>query len=163
VAIDLIWQGILTLVCGYFVIQLSGYWVHRSLHHPVLRRAHRAHAHHHLVLYPPDKLLQSSYISPPWYDLPIFYYLPASLCLVGLAFYLLPMFLALLLVGELMLLGWLNDYLHAAQHIEGHWLERFHWFQVSRQRHFLHHFDEHKNFGIFSWESDQLFRTYQRK
>lgn len=150
-----------SLIIGYFFFQSAGYLIHRSLHWQFAGRGHHAHKIHHETLYSITDFLKPSYQSPPWYNLPFFYYLPLSLLIISAMLYFLPLYLAIALTIELCFIGWLNDYLHMVSHISGHWLERYKWFHVLRRRHWQHHLDDSTNFGIFSWINDKLLLSFR--
>lgn len=153
---------IIALVVGYFVIQVVRYFVHWALHQENLGRMFQAHKEHHKDKYPPEAYLfdgryrQVSIISQPFW-----YYLPGALTLVGIVFTIFPLYIAISLTIELIIISWANTWLHQKLHVSGHWLEKYSWFHHLRALHWHHHIDKSKNIGIFSWFADKLFHTYQ--
>jgi hypothetical protein len=116
---------IITLIVGYFCIHIVAYLLHRLLHNTCMCRAYRAHKYHHEVAYPPQRFLSLKYENPAWYDSPLFYYLPISILVSVILFLTLPVYLAVILCFEGLVVGFLNDYLHSAYHIHNLWVERF--------------------------------------
>lgn len=151
-----------SLVVGYFVIQTTGYLVHKALHHPLLGKIHETHDIHHKRMYPPeDYLAPGKYREVPNEAQPFKYYAAAAIPLVTAVFLLAPLTMALALTAELLVVAWANDWLHQKFHIEGFWMERYSWFHELRALHWHHHVDDSKNLGIFSWFADSIFRTYE--
>lgn len=150
------------IVACYIFTQFSGYLIHRLLHKPETGRIYVAHNNHHQILYPPENYLSEGfYLNPPWKDRSFWFYLPPALATASLIFLLFPLSLAIILSLELLFIAWLNDVLHNAVHVKGHWLERYHFFHRLRALHWWHHVDEKKNYGIFSWSADRLFKTFE--
>ena len=152
-----------SLVVGYFVIQTTGYLVHKALHHPLLGKIHETHVIHHKQMYPPEDYIDSGqYREVPNEAQPFKYYAAAAVPLVTAVFLLAPLTIAIALAAELVVIAWANDWLHQKFHIEGFWMERYTWFHELRALHWHHHVDDSKNLGIFSWFGDRLFRTYEK-
>jgi sterol desaturase/sphingolipid hydroxylase (fatty acid hydroxylase superfamily) len=151
-----------SLVLGYFVVQATGYAVHKALHHPALGKIHRTHDVHHKVLYPPDDYLNTGkYREVPDDAQPYKYYAPPAIALLTVVFLTLPLYIAISLSVELVLIALANDWLHQKLHIKGFWLERYTWFHHLRELHWHHHVDDSKNMGIFSWFTDKILGTYE--
>ena len=53
-----------------------------------------------------------------------------------------------------------NFYVHAAYHIENHWLNEYEWFRNDKRIHMHHHADPTKNFGIATHYTDLILNTY---
>ena len=53
-----------------------------------------------------------------------------------------------------------NWWIHCAYHQDGHWLNYYNWFQKEKEKHYIHHYDPHKNYGIASHFCDKLMGTY---
>lgn len=149
------------LVVGYFVIQTAGYVVHKALHHPLLGKIHETHDIHHKQMYPPeDYLVPGEYREVPNEAQPFKYYAAAAIPLIAAAFFFLPLTMATALTAELILVAWVNDWLHQKFHIEGFWMERYTWFNELRDLHWHHHVDVRENLGIFFWLPDKILGTY---
>ena len=151
----------LTLLIGFFVGELLGYVIHRSIHHPFTGRLYQAHMTHHLKLYPTTDFYSEKYRSPGK-DNTVFIFSAILLVICTLMFIFLPTMIAGILTGEFLVLGLANDYLHDIFHIHPNWLEKYSWFQKLRQIHYVHHEDMSKNYGIFTFLGDRLFRTFRK-
>lgn len=68
--------------------------------------------------------------------------------------YLLVLYIPVLLVSI-----W-NWYIHAAYHIENHWLNSYEWFKQDKRIHMQHHRNEATNYSIASHFSDIIFETF---
>jgi sterol desaturase/sphingolipid hydroxylase (fatty acid hydroxylase superfamily) len=150
---------LLVLVAGFFVGESIGYFIHRMLHSPVSGRLHQAHMTHHQKLYPITDFYSEKYISPGK-DNTVFIFGAVLLALTAIMFLFLPIIYAIAISAEFLILGLLNDYLHDIFHIHPNWLEKFSWFQRLRKIHYRHHEDMSKNFGIFTFLADHIFRTF---
>ena len=120
-----------------------------------------SHTIHHEKLYPPDDYLSEEYRNVSLWNRPYWYYAPPAILTSVLCFMLLPWYVAAVLTVELVLVAWLNDYMHCAIHIKGHRLERYDWFLKMRDLHFGHHLDEKVNIGIFSSLMDRMLGTLE--
>jgi len=129
--------------------------------------AHLGHLEHHLQKYPPSNLLSKIYRKVKWYKTGSFLFLPplafvvfcgvVLLCHLGLGTCHLVTF-----VVTMVTFGIVNDYVHDATHIEGHFFERMTWFRRLRIKHMVHHRDMKRNYGIVFFGWDRLFGTYDK-
>lgn len=162
---------LLTLLISYFTVSLAGYLIHWSLHQKWTGPFHKAHMKHHLELYPPEDFTSTTYRSagadstPRWFvilALP-FILAPIALTLLGI----LPWHLMLIVLGMEALLGFLHDYIHDGFHIHSYWMSRVPGFRVIFLKwvvlHYIHHVDMGKNYGIFIFHWDKIFRTFRSK
>jgi hypothetical protein len=138
--------------------EINGWLMHQAMHRsrwPWLVRAHRIH---HEVVYPPRTFLRDeAYIAVG--DRSRFVLLGSVvLVLAWAAFPLLPF---AIFAAEFAAYGLVNDYLHDASHVKGHWLERYRWFIRLRERHVLHHIDTSINLGISLHTVDAIAGTYE--
>ena len=53
-----------------------------------------------------------------------------------------------------------NYLIHAAYHIENHWLNNYEWFRQDKRIHFAHHDNPECNYGIATHYSDIIFDTF---
>jgi sterol desaturase/sphingolipid hydroxylase (fatty acid hydroxylase superfamily) len=155
-----------TLILVFIIVSLFGYVVHRSLHQSWTGRFNKSHMAHHLVLYPPSDYFSETYrhagkdntfITFAFASLPL---LAFPWVLYGLGAISLP--LAILIVAEMLLIGFLHDYIHMAFHVPSNWLNRFKAVQRWNKLHFQHHVEMQTNFGIFTFFFDKLFGTYNK-
>lgn len=165
------WAVLLTILITYIVTSLFGYVIHWSLHQTWAGQFNNAHMTHHLKLYPPEDFTSDSYRNAGKDSTPKFFAM-AALPLIGLPIVLfavgfLPLHLMIVALAVEGAMGFLHDYIHDAFHISRHWMSRvpvlkdiFHkWVAL----HYLHHVDMGKNYGIFVFHWDRIFRTFWRK
>lgn len=53
-----------------------------------------------------------------------------------------------------------NWYVHKSFHQKDHWLNNYEWFRIEKERHYIHHFDPTKNYGIGSHFTDIIMNTW---
>ncbi len=160
---------LLTIIVVYLLVSLFGYLVHKALHQSWAGRFNKAHMAHHLVLYPPEDFLSNDTYREAGKDNTFWTFALASLPMLGAPIILfilgtLPLYLTIIVVIEMLLIGWLNSYLHDSLHIRNHWLFRVpiikNIFSRWQDLHRLHHIDMDTNFGIFAFHWDRMFKTY---
>ncbi len=158
----------LTVLITYVIVTLFGFIVHWSLHQPWVGKLNDAHMTHHLTLYPPEDFVSEKYRSAGK-DSTVWTFALASIPLVAFPIVLallgiLSWHLAITVVVVELSLGFLHDYVHNAFHIKDHWMGRVpvlkDIFQVWVKLHYLHHVDMSKNYGIFTFHWDRVFRTF---
>lgn len=159
---------LITAVLAFFASSLFGYVVHRSLHQTWTGKLNQSHMAHHLKLYPPTDYLSEVYRSAGKDNtvrtfaiaaIPMVL-VPIILGILGI----LPLSLVITTLIVMGLMGFLHNYLHDAFHIKDHFLTRLpllkdvfaHWNDL----HYLHHIDMQKNFGIFLFHWDHIFKTF---
>ena len=146
---------------GFFAGEGIGYFIHRMLHSPISGILNQKHMTHHLKLYPTTDFYSEKYRSPGK-DNTVFIFAAILLALSGLMFLLFSFKIAAIVSAEFLVLGLLNDYLHDIFHIKPNWLEKYGWFQRLRVIHYYHHVDMSKNFGIFTFLADRVFKTFHK-
>ena len=162
---------LITALVAFFISSLFGYVVHRSLHQKWTGRLNRKHMTHHLTLYPPTDYLSDEY-RQSGQDNTVRIFAVAALPLVATPIVLgvtgllsLPLVITALVVMGIM--GFLHDYIHDRFHIRNHFLTRVPGvrviFQYWNRLHYLHHIDMQKNFGIFLFHWDHVFRTFWKE
>ncbi len=149
------------LCIGFYLAEGAGYLVHRLLHWPGSGALYEGHMDHHRRLYPPGDLLSDVYRTPSPGASAVILFAPFFVALVLAALITLPLGTAILVVIELAVLAWLNNYLHDGMHVRGFWLERFGCFRRLRELHFQHHAEMSSNLGIFVFVFDHLLATYR--
>lgn len=144
-----------------------GYLAHLALHQSWTGKLNKMHMKHHEELYPHHDYLSVRYRSAGSSN-SVYIFVPIlSIIVFALLFifYLLGLnvwFIALIIL-ESIIIGWIHNYLHDVFHISPTYLEKFKFFQKWRYLHYIHHIDMTKNYGIFSFVWDYIFRTYQEK
>ncbi len=159
---------LLTILITFVLITLFGFVVHWGLHQPWAGKYNNAHMTHHLKLYPPEDFTSESYrhagkdntvVTFAVASIPMIL-TPIVLGLLGI----LSWPLAITVVVVELVLGFLHDHIHNAFHIKNHWMSRVpvlrDIFQVWARLHYLHHVDMTKNYGIFVFHWDRIFRTF---
>lgn len=162
---------IFAVVITYLVVSFFGYVGHWALHQPWLGKFNEYHIKHHMIQYPPSDYLSDSYrsagadntvkvfaiLSVPIIITPIFLY----------ALHAISLFLMIMILCEMLSIGWLHDYLHDSFHIRNHFLSKIpvlkNYFNKCVELHYVHHVHLEKNFGIFAFHWDKLFKTFVRR
>ena len=159
---------LLTILISYIVTSLFGYVVHWSLHQTWAGGFNKAHMTHHEILYPPSDFTSDTYRNAGKDSTPKFFALaalpliltPIILWAVGV----LPLSLMITVLVVEGIMGFLHDYIHDAFHITNHWMSRTpvlrDIFAKWTQLHYLHHVDMKKNFGIFVFHWDRIFKSF---
>jgi sterol desaturase/sphingolipid hydroxylase (fatty acid hydroxylase superfamily) len=82
-------------------------------------------------------------------------------------FGILPLSLSVTALVVMGMMGFLHDYLHNCFHIKNHFLNRIPVVRVIfgywNKLHYLHHVDMQKNFGIFLFHWDHVFKTFWKE
>ena len=156
-----------TAFATYTATTLLGYVIHWALHQRWSGPLRKSHMAHHLVHYPPRDLVSDSYRSAGK-DSAVYTFLlafspllllPIVLWLVGWVS--LPVAVAAFF--SMALVGLMNDIIHDSFHVRDHWLSRVYpGYESLRIGHFVHHRNMKRNFGIYSFAWDRVFRTFRR-
>lgn len=161
----------LTALVAFFVSSLFGYVVHRSLHQTWAGRLNQSHMAHHLTLYPATDYLSETYRSAGKNNTVKIFAIAAmpvvlTPILLGI-FHILPLSLVITAIVVMALMSFLHDYLHDSFHIRDHFLTRVPGLRVIfaywNRLHYLHHVDMQKNFGIFLFHWDHIFKTFWKE
>ena len=159
---------IFTIIITYVVLSLFGHVAHWGLHQPWAGRFNNSHMMHHLKFYPPQDFISEEYRSAGKDSATRFFAL-ASLPFIIAPFVLwfwgiLPFGCVIVVLVMEAMMGFLHDYLHTTFHLKNHWLARVPFFHVIFAKwvrlHYLHHVDMSKNFGIFIFHWDRIFKTF---
>lgn len=155
------------LILSFITINFTifmGYVIHYLFHKPWMY-GYQKHMNHHLQQYPPGDFFSYTY-RHAGKDSSVWLFLLAFLPIIGLMFLILhflhiSLLTGLILLIEMLLVGYAHDYLHDAFHIEKHWLSRFNWYNKLVILHMQHHNDMSVNYGIFSFFWDKVFRSFK--
>lgn len=156
----------LIILITFIITSFFGYISHWALHQPWTGDFSRSHLTHHLKLYPHTNFLSNSYrnaksdnsirffaiMAIPLYIIPILFYLFKILSID---------YIIIIYVVEL-ITGLLHNYLHEFFHIRNHWLTKYNWFNKLVKLHYTHHLYMNKNYGIFIFSWDRLFKTFSK-
>lgn len=158
---------VFVLLLSLVVASFFGHAVHWALHQKWSGFFNRGHMQHHNELYPPGKLVSDEYRQPKWHNNGLFLFTPPTLVILGAAGGLLRLcgapWWALAVLGTVIIgFAFANDYVHDSYHLRRHWLNEFRWYRSARILHFLHHSSTDKNFGIFFFGWDSVFKTFRR-
>jgi sterol desaturase/sphingolipid hydroxylase (fatty acid hydroxylase superfamily) len=162
---------IIALALSFLLTNLFGFGVHSLLHLKETKQFNTSHMVHHEKLYPPEDFFSDIYRQAGNDSTPKFFVLAAlpMLGLVGLLWWLgvFGVVTACACWITMIGIGLLDNYLHDAFHIKNHWLNRVPWlgnkFLNLTKLHYLHHCDMTKNFGIFNFMWDRVFKSFWDK
>ena len=160
--------ALLTALSAYLLTSFLGYVVHWLMHQKWTGRLREGHMQHHVVFYPPKDLQSDTYRSAGsaasvWVFLTILLslmFLPVLLAVCDV----ISVTSAVFAVVSMAVVGIANDVIHDSFHIRNHPLSR--WlpgFKRMQHLHFIHHCNMKKNFGIYSFVADRVFRTLRKK
>lgn len=153
----------------FLLTTFFGYVVHRSLHQTWTGNLHKSHMAHHLKFYPANDFFSDKY-RDAGVDNTVRIFAFAAIPVVALPFVLyfiglLSLTLTIIILVEMGIIGFLHDFLHDSFHITNHYLNRVpvigSWFKKLINLHQAHHFDMNKNFGIFSFTWDKIFKSFK--
>lgn len=150
----------LKLLLGFVCFEAFGWGLHKFLHWNGAGGLYKAHLTHHR-LYPPSNFLSREYRSAG-VDSTLWRFVVGIAVLIVLMLVVFPLWMALMLSAELVVLGLVNNYVHDAIHIRGHWLERFAIYRRWREMHLVHHVDTRKNLGILTFLADRVAGTFKK-
>jgi sterol desaturase/sphingolipid hydroxylase (fatty acid hydroxylase superfamily) len=160
---------LLTILVSFLVSALFGYSAHWLLHQKIAGPFNKAHIEHHEILYPHDDYQSDVYRATSKNSAPIFFAImgiPLILTPIALYYFrLLPWYLALISLVAMVIFGFLSNYLHDSFHIRNHWLNYIPIIKTPFKKwvllHWIHHFDQRSNFGIFCFWFDRIFGTFR--
>lgn len=148
------------LVTGFFFSEFLGWNFHRFLHTKWAFGLQTNHLIHHTEKYPPEDYLSKDYRVAGKANT-LYPFLVAGVLVAGLFFWLAPLWLSIPMAIDLALVGFLNDRAHLLFHVTPNFLEKSAWFARLRERHLTHHENMTLNFGIFTFFTDRLFKTFK--
>ena len=149
---------LLILVIGAVLGDGLGYAIHRWIHSPKSGKLYNSHMTHHKKLYPITNFYSVKYRNPG-NDNTVFSFAKFFIAITILMFLLLPHKIALIFAIEFIVVGVINDYFHTQVHLKRTRWDNYKWFQKLEQRHWQHHKDMGKNYGVVTFVWDRLFRT----
>ena len=65
------------------------------------------------------------------------------------------------IASQILILGYIQDYVHTHIHTKDSWLEKYKWFHKVRKRHFIHHRQYNKNINIIDPTVDRIMNSYK--
>lgn len=162
---------LLTALITCIIVSFFGYVIHWMLHQPWAGFFNSSHMTHHTKLYPPEDFFSDTYRSAGKDSTVILFAIaavPLVLAPLVLGFFgLLSWSLVITVLVVEGLMGYAHNYLHDAFHIKNHLLTKIpvinKLFDKWVKLHYLHHVDMSKNFGIFTFHWDKVFKTFLEK
>lgn len=160
-------SALLTALVTYLITSLLGYVVHWAIHQRWVGRAYEAHRAHHIDLYPPGRLISEKYLSAGKQSTVYTFLLAFSpLLILPVVMYFVGWFslgMTVAAIAAMAAVGLLNDLIHDSFHVRNHWLSRvIPGYSRMRELHFVHHVNMKRNFGIYSFIWDKVFKTFKR-
>lgn len=148
----------------YYVSTLLGYLSHKMFHEKWAGFAAKSHMVHHLVRYPTDDLVSEKY-RHAGKNTTILLFIPIILAALGLTgalawLGLISVTYAIVGMVEIVLISIAHNALHDAFHVRETFLQKIPGFKRMKELHFEHHFQMDKNFGIFDFTWDEIFKTF---
>lgn len=151
----------------YWLTSLLGYAVHWAIHKRWSGPFNKSHMAHHVRLYPPGDLESPEYRSAGS-EASTFTFIIAFLPVMSipvLLWYLnvISIVHAIAAIIIMIIVGVVSDVIHASFHVTDHWLSRMIPCHARmKELHFVHHRNMRKNFGIYSFLWDRLFKTLKQ-
>jgi sterol desaturase/sphingolipid hydroxylase (fatty acid hydroxylase superfamily) len=150
---------------SFIFMTLLGYITHKIFHKKWSGRFYRAHFNHHYLQYPPEDLISDKYRDAGKDNTVYLFALCFSPFIIGNIILtilgIIPIILGVGIFIEMAVVSLLNSELHDAFHLTNSFWHKFWFFDNLKKLHFQHHFDQSKNYGIFSFMWDKIFRTYR--
>ncbi|MBL8324216.1 MAG: sterol desaturase family protein [Rubrivivax sp.] len=156
---------LISFALAYLSGGLLGYVIHWVLHQRWSGKLYRLHLTHHEVKYPSRDFLSvgeyrdagSGNITPYFVALATIVLLPAFFALRQIG---VPAWTIAVVAVEITLMAVVNDRIHDALHIKGHFLERLGFFRRCRIAHRVHHTNVKSNLSMTTFEWDRVFGTF---
>ena len=155
------------IMVTYWLGQLFGWVLHRFLHSKRAGKLYRSHLTHHRLYTIADftslTYRQAGADSTTWIFIlaavPIGI-IPILLTVTGVIDWM----TMIVVIIEMITIGWINSYLHDSFHLTNHWLSQVPGFRKWYQRMLAEHWEHHKhvqhNLGIYSFITDRVLGTY---
>lgn len=142
-----------------------GYWAHLAFHQSWSGIFYRAHTNHHTIQYPPNDFISEKYRSAGKYNSAYYFtfiFLPIIGLLVSSVFFLgISTFTCLIILATMLSVGLLHDNIHDSFHLQNSIWHHLPFHKKWQQLHLVHHIDQSKNFGVYNFLFDKLFKTFQ--
>lgn len=159
---------LLQFVAAFVGSIVMGQIIHMYIHTKWAGPFHRSHMVHHLKAYPPGRLITDEYVSAGWNSTVYAFVCAAippvaiiiTLCLLSV----ISVQTTIVIVVAMLLASYVHDVIHDSFHVRNHWVSRIapRWYSDARHRHFVHHVNMRRNFGIVTAVFDRAFGTIHR-
>lgn len=135
--------------------EVFGYFWHRyGAHADYVPGIHDTHRIHHMRDVNSDSL-DDDFI---WTMLLMIMF--ELIMVIGVITGIIPPLLAIITITVSLAVLWWNWWIHNAYHQPNHWLESYEWFRQEKRRHYVHHYQPTRNYGIASHFIDRLMGTW---
>lgn len=143
---------------------VMGQIIHMYIHTKWAGPFHRSHMAHHIEAYPPRRMITDEYVSVGRFSTVYAFVCasipPVAIIVVLCAFSVISVATMLIIAIAMLSAGFVHDIVHDSFHVKDHWLSRvMPGYVVARRRHFVHHVNMKKNYGIFTIVIDRLLGT----
>ena len=151
---------VLLAVATHLVVSLAQTLLHFKLgHHAIGGKLFRNHINFHHTHYSKDHLVSATYLGDEGNNTP--YFLIPVVLVGGCAYLVLPLDFFLVHAAACAVSFRVHVLFDKEYHVDGSWLQRFAWFRVKQQLHFVHHRHANSNFGVVHFFWDRLLGTYR--
>lgn len=159
IMVGLPYNLVLTVVLAFELACLVQTLLHRFVgHRPIIPWIFVNHTQSHHYLYTGLTFEQPAYQKD---EQSITYtFIPVVTFLGALAFWLLPIELAVTAAATITLTFAANIYVHLHYHLKNSWLLRFGWFRTLKELHCIHHIDKRTNYGVLNLVWDRIMGTF---
>jgi len=149
----------------YVISALLGYLFHKLFHQKWAGFLATSHMVHHMERYPPEDLVSDAYRHAGKHTT-ILLFVPVvitALLITGLIGYigLVSPLYSLIGAVEILIISYMHNALHDAFHVKNSLWHKVPGFKSMQNHHFTHHFQMDKNFGIFDFTWDRVFKTFE--
>jgi len=159
IMVDLPYSLVLTVVLAYELACLVQTLLHRFVgHRPTIPWIFVNHTQSHHYLYTELTFEQTAYQDDE--NSVTYTFVPVVTLLDAIAYWLLPIDLAVATIATIMLTFAANVYLHLHYHLKDSWLLRFVWFKKLKELHCVHHIDQRTNYGVINLVWDRAMGTF---
>ena len=152
------------IIFTWFLYHFIEYCLHKLGHSSYSGYINKIHKKHHVIFYPPTKLMDfSPYKTGYIYGISdgILAYGPLVLLIISIFYYCLNTYYFYCITSQFLLSGYIQNYVHTHIHTKDTWLEKYKWFQDCRKRHYIHHRHYNRNINIIDPIMDQIMSTYK--
>lgn len=140
--------------------EISAYIWHRyGAHNNYILGVYDTHSIHHIInleSIAPNLLLADNDFVWILFLIIIFQLMTGMCIIIGL----IPRILGIITIIIILIVFIWNWWIHRTYHIPDHWLNSYQWFRIEKYRHFIHHYNPNKNYGISSHFTDKLLNTW---
>ena len=129
-------------------------------HHRAGGSMFRTHLRNHHAIY--SRVFTAAHYIDEDQSLTAYYLLPITIC-AALAFWLLPLALALTVIATFLVSLAMHVYLHVEYHLENSVWNNYGWFRRRQRLHRIHHELPNRNFGVIEFVWDRVLGTYSEE